>query len=385
MMATYSYPAIVYSQRETASIAFCIISAPVGEVLQWARVDRLEENNLKGVQRRKNDSRTRSIKQFLAVDPSNTIPTALTIAVDFKAVKGIDESIIGLVSSQPKAVDITIEAGAEAPGLIIDGQHRIFGINEFDPKMLVSVVLLLGASDAEIAFQFLVINNKVSKVSPDHMKALRLAYRQEDLDARLTKSARMKSNGAPTYLETIDDEPDSPFKGRLKWPRNADTNAFRAIPPNAFEAALLYLQQQMAVTSADTDTKGYDAVVDFFLEIWRTVKLAWPQAWDEQSSRLLSKVGIVVFSQYLIDAVIARAEALDQIDSLKDLDQVREHVEKVLERQSYEFWTAPWSSSGLDTEAGRSLVLKDLKRAANNHRNGKPWHEGLSLVEMLDG
>lgn len=384
-MATYTYPALVYSQRDTAKTAFCMISAPVGQVLQWARVDRLEENNLKGVQRRKNDSRTRSIKQFLAVDTANTIPTALTIALDFSAVKGVDASIIGVATTKPTATEITIEAGDKLPGLIIDGQHRIFGINEYDPKMLVSVVLLLGASDAEIAFQFLVINNKVSKVSPDHMKALKLAYLQEDLDARLTKSARMKSNGAPTYLETIDTEADSPFKGRLKWPRNADTDAFRPIPPNAFEAALLYLQQQMAVTSSDTDTKGYDAVVDFFLELWRTVQNAWPQAWADQSSRLLSKVGIVVFSQYLIDTVIARAEALDQVDSLKDLDQVRMHVEKVLERQSYEFWTAPWSSSSLDTEAGRTIVLKDLKRAANNNRNGKPWHEGLSLIEVLDG
>ena len=384
-MATYTYPALVYSQRDTAKTAFCMISAPVGQVLQWARVDRLEENNLKGVQRRKNDSRTRSIKQFLAVDAANTIPTALTIALDFSSVKGVDASIIGVATTKPRATEITIEAGDELPGLIIDGQHRIFGINEYDPKMLVSVVLLLGASDAEIAFQFLVINNKVSKVSPDHMKALKLAYLQEDLDARLTKSARMKSNGAPTYLETIDTEADSPFKGRLKWPRNADTDAFRPIPPNAFEAALLYLQQQMAVTSSDTDTKGYDSVVDFFLELWRTVQQAWPQAWADQSSRLLSKVGIVVFSQYLIDAVIARAEALDQVDSLKDLDQVRMHVEKVLERQSYEFWTALWSSSSLDTEAGRTIVLKDLKKTANNRRNGKPWHEGLSLIEVLDG
>ena len=384
-MASYDYPALVFSQRATAQTAFCMISAPVGQVLQWARVDRLEENNHKGVQRRKNDSRTRAIKQFLSADAANTIPTALTIALPFSALEGIDAKIIGSALDAPVATTITVKAGSELPGLIIDGQHRIFGINEFDPQMLVSVVLLLGASDSEIAFQFLVINNKVSKVSPDHMRALKLAYLQDDLDARLTRSARMKSNGAPTYLETIDTEADSPFKGRLKWPRNADTDAFRAIPPNAFEAALLYLQQQMAVTSADADTKGYDSVVDFFLEVWRTVRTNWPEAWDASSSRLLSKVGIVVFSQYVIDGVIARAEALDQVESLKDLDQVRQHVDKVLERQEYEFWTSPWTSTSLDTEAGRTLVLKDLKRIANNRRNGRPWHEALQLVEILDG
>lgn len=83
--------------------------------------------------------------------------------------------------------------------------------------------------------------------------------------------------------------------------------------------------------------------------------------------------------------MIARAEALDQVDGLKDLDQVHMHVEKVLECQSYEFWTDPWSSSSLDTEAGRAILYKDLKKTANHHRNGKPWHEGLRLIEVLDG
>ncbi|WP_066629698.1 DGQHR domain-containing protein [Brevundimonas vesicularis] len=384
-MAKYTYPALVYSQRGSAKTAFCMLSAPAGQILQWARVDRLEHNNLKGVQRRKNDTRTRSIKQFLTADPANTIPTALTVALPFSAINGIDGAAIGKTGVSPVSITIDVDEAEELPGLIIDGQHRIFGINEFDPQMHVSVVLLLGASDAEIAFQFLVINNKVARVSPDHMKALKLAYQLDDLDARLTRSARMKSNGAPTYLETIDTEADSPFKGRLKWPRNNDTAAFRAIPPNAFEAALLYLQQQMAVTSTDADAKGYDAVVDFFLEIWRTVQTKWPLAWTDATSRLLSKVGIVAFSQYIIDAVIARAEALDQIESLKDLDQVRQHVEKILERQTYEFWTAPWSTGSLDTEAGRGLVLKDLKRIANNDRNGKPWFDSLGLVDKLDG
>jgi DGQHR domain-containing protein len=384
-MAAFPYPALAFSQRSSAPTAFCLISAPVGEVLQWARVDRLEPDNLTGVQRRKNDSKTRSIKQFLTADHANTIPTALTVAIPFAAVNGVDTSLLGQTTVSARDVTINTQPGADLPGLIIDGQHRIFGMNEYDPNMLVSVVLVIGATDPEIAFQFLVINNKVSKVSPDHMKALRLAYQAEDLDARLTKSARMKSTGAPTYLETIDTEADSPFKGRLKWPRNPDSDTFRAIPPNAFEAALLYIQNQQITFSGEGDSKSNDFIVDFFLEIWRRIQKEWPQAWDEKNSRLLSKLGIVCFTQYIVDGVIARVEALEEVGSLENLDQLSGHVAKALERQEFEFWQWPWVASSLDTDAGRQLVLKDLKKIAANKRSNRPWHEGLGLVEKLDG
>ena len=383
-MAEFPYNAILFHQRPSGATAFCMISAPVGQILQWARVDRLEPNNLAGVQRRKNESKTRSIKQFLAADLANTIPTALTIALPFSAVEGLDEGAARAGGVLATSMRVVTTDGAELPGLIIDGQHRIFGMNEYDPSLLVSVVILLGADDAEIAFQFLVINNKVSKVSPDHMKALRLAYTQDDLDSRLTKSARMRSTGAPTYLETIDTEEDSPFKGRLKWPRNAETDAFRAIPPNAFEAALLYISNQQLVASTDPETKSYDFVVDFFLEIWRQIEREWPQAWSSPNSRLLSKLGVVCFSQYVVDAVVARTEALEQIDGLKDLEQVAVHVSKVLERQDYAFWDSAWSASSLDTDAGRAIVSKDLKRIGSNKRNGLPWATGLSLIDILD-
>jgi DGQHR domain-containing protein len=383
-MATYNYAAICFRQRVTAPTWFCLISVPVGQVLQWARVDRLEPDNVKGVQRQKSDSRARRIASFLQVDPANTIPTTLTIALPLEATN-LSPETLSQEGIAPRPIDLVISVdGADLPGLIIDGQHRLFGINQFDPTTLVSVVLVLGADDAEIAFQFLVINNKVLKVSPDHIRALRLAYREEDLDARLTKSARMRSSGAPTYLETIDREPDSPFKGRLKWPFNPPDGPFSLIPPNAFETALLHLSTQQLTAGKSDDFKGHDLVVDLFLEIWKQVQAAWSGAWTEPNSRLLSKLGVVCLSQYLVDALIARAEVSDNVEISKNLDQAGEIVRAILNRQVYDFWTVPWNSSSLDTSAGRDLVLRDLRKIAVNTKAGAPWDAGLRLVDTLD-
>jgi DGQHR domain-containing protein len=382
--ATFEYPAICFQQRPTANIWFCLISVPVGQLLQWARVDRLEPDNIKGVQRKKNDFRTRRIANFLQVDEVNTIPTTLTIALPLENTNLTRENLTQLpVAPQSMTLTVSVDAG-DLPGLIIDGQHRVFGINEFDPATLVSVVVVLGADDAEIAFQFLVINNKVSKVSPDHIRALRLAYREDQLDARLTKSARMRSTGAPTYLETIDIEPESPFKGRLKWPRNPDNGPFNLIPPNAFETALLYISNQQLSSGADSEVKSHDYVVELFLEIWKKVKETWSSAWSEPSSRLLSKLGVVCMSQYLVDTLIARAEASDDIEVTKDLGQVRDIIGHILQRQSYDFWMAPWNAASLDTSAGRDIVVKDLRKIAVNKRAGSAWDSGLRLIDTLD-
>lgn len=383
-MSIFNYPSVCFRQRDTAKIYFCLLSAPVGQVLQWARVDRLQPDNVKGVQRKKNESRERQIRAFFQADDANTIPTAITVALPFEATNFKPAKLDG-DSSGPISFNFKVKTlqGKELPGLIIDGQHRTFGIDAFDPATRISVVFVLGADDAEIAFQFLVINNKVSKVSPDHIKALRLAYIEDQLDARLTKSARMRSTGAPTYLETIDSEDGSPFKGRLRWPRNPEHDGVKLIPPNAFETALLHVSSQDLV-GGDRESRNYDTVVDIFLQVWEGVQEEWGEAWSDPDSRLLSKLGIICMSQYLVDGLVARVEASEDITSIRDLDYVRLSIKNMLQRQEYRFWTAPWSASSLDTSAGREIVIKDLRKIAINKRSGKVWSYDLALVESFD-
>lgn len=98
----------------------------------------------------------------------------------------------------------------------------------------------------------------------------------------------------------------------------------------------------------------------------------------------MSKLGIVCFSQYLVDGVINQAEALDDVESIRDLSKVSDFVSKVLKRQEYDFWDVPWTLSSLDTDAGRIIVGKDLKRITTNKRNKLTWSTGLRLVGKLD-
>jgi len=110
-----------------------------------------------GHQRLRNEAKIRAIGRFLTLDPRNTIPTAITVALRGLTITGdlqLDAcSSVEVPDSDPPA------------GLVIDGQHRLFGMSAFDPSLRVNVVALINPSDEEIAFQFLVINNKASKVA----------------------------------------------------------------------------------------------------------------------------------------------------------------------------------------------------------------------------
>lgn len=378
-MADYKYSAIVYRQRPTAEELFCVCTASVGEVQAWARVDRLTPDNQTGVQRQRKDARVDAIQDFLSADPRNTIPTSIIVALPLANIKaeGVELNDVG-IKAVPVDLVISTNDNAPQPGLIIDGQHRAFGIAQFDPVTPVNLVIILGPSDDEIAFQFVVINNKVSKVSPEHIKALKLGYSDANLDSRLTKSAKMKSSGAPAYLDQIDTQADSPFLGLLKWPRT-DADPKRAIPLNAFEMAMAYIAAQKIDQTAASEPNP-DFVVRFFLEVWKTVHKHWGDLWEDPTSKITRKVGVVCMTEYLVETMVAWSMAPGQQVDLTDLNVVADLTGAVLDQQEKAFWTSEWDATSLDTKSGREWVVETLKLIQRNKSKKLPWNNKLRLV-----
>lgn len=378
-MPQYTYSAIVYKQRDTAEAVFCICTVRVGELRLWARVDRLTHDNKQGVQRERKDARVDAIEDFLKVDPRNTIPTSIIVALPAAVASfgGIDLNTIG-TAPQPTTLTITTDAEQMQPGLIIDGQHRTDGIAQFDAATPVNLVTIIGPSDDEIAFQFVVINNKVTKVAAEHIKALKIGYSAANLDSRLRKSARIKSSGEPAYLEQIDTQADSPFKGRLKWPRNEE-DPKRAIPVNAFEMAMAHIARQR-IDQTPSSEPNPDFVVRFFIEVWKVVAEKWAEVWTDPTQKLTSKVGVVCMTQYLVDVLVNWSTAPGQGIDLTDLNEVRDLVAAALDQLEAAFWTSDWNAASLDTSSGRDKVIEALKAVQQNKLKGLPWDLKTGLL-----
>lgn len=362
---TYTYPAIYTRQRQGDGPLFATFVAPAGEIAQWATVSRLKHDG-SGHQRLRSESRVRAITRYMEQDARNTVPTSLVVALRLPNF------------TEPKTdccAAIEIPAGAEnPPGLVVDGQHRLFGISDFDKNTLLNVVALINASDHEVAFQFLVINSKSSKVPRNHVKLLALQYADDELADRLT-TARM-TLGKHSFTEVVDGSPDSPFYRCIAWPTEvsaADEGRKKLVLPGAIEQALAAIAQKKL-----PELEHDDALLEFFFTLWAAIKELWPELWHEES-KLLQKIGIVAMTTFVIEDLVPLADRND-ID-LADPTQVRaEILENILGLMHPDFWNCDWLWKSPDTSASRRLVVEALKQVRRNLNRGIKWDADIQLV-----
>ncbi|RWC47181.1 DGQHR domain-containing protein [Mesorhizobium sp.] len=362
----YAYQAFVFHQRaDDNGPLLALFHAPAGEVSAWADVDRLAHDNRLGPQREPKKSRINSIRRFFADDPQNTIPTAIVVGL-----RGVQ--IIG--DGAVRTLRFETQEGQSHPGLIIDGQHRMRGLEAADPNTIVPIVGIIEASDLEMAFQFLVINNKSAKVPPDHLRALALNYSAEQLEARL-KTARLALNPNLGSVGVLDEEPESPFRGMVAWPNNPAEQ--RIIVPAAIEA-----MASEAKSLGFGELEDLDSLNAFLIAMWTVIKEEWAHLFVA-NSKLLSKVGLTCMTQFVCSTIKtwARNPRLrDQVDP-GDPEKVRSVTSDVLATLDPKFFEADWASTSYDTRAGRDLVMADLETLSFNVANGEPWHQGLKVVD----
>ena len=361
----YNYSAFVFQQRVDGNgPLLALFHAPAGEVAAWADVDRLGPDNRLAPQREPKKSRINSICRFFADDLQNTIPTAIVVGLRGVSIQG-DGGV--------KALQFETNEGQPHPGLIIDGQHRMRGLEKVDPQTIVPIVAIIEATDLEMAFQFLVINNKSAKVPRDHLRALALNYPSEQLETRL-KTARLALDANLGSVGVLDEDPDSPFLGMVAWPNNPRENWF--VVPTAIEA-----MASEARSLGFGELEDLDSLNSFLIAMWTVVKDEWRHLFVA-NSKLLSKVGLTCMTQFVCSTIKtwARNPRLrDQVDP-GDPDKVRAVTSDVLATLDPRFFEADWASTSYDTRAGRDLVMGDLETLSYNVTSGEPWHEGLKVI-----
>lgn len=374
---SFDYVALQCAQRKEAKAPiFLLFHASAAEIADWADVDRLSDANRTGAQRPLRKLKVGKVAKFLAADVRNTIPTAVVIAIDqgaavFKAAKG---AACGQLT-------LTIHAAAKKPGLIIDGQHRVFGALKYSPETHLNVIGLLGGDDSERAFQFVVINNSATKVSKDHIKALNLQYDPTSLNKRLIAGAGVSmgvSDEKYEDLALLDITP--PFKGLIEWPTNK--NGF--IAANALEGAL-------AETKDRAHLLGIEGLeTDVFLQIWGKIHALRNELWtappkgasgNPGASRLLMKVSIYALTVYILDSMVAKQRTADEPIDYTDVETLDALVDRIVSRIPVEFWTTEWTSKELDTASGRKTILDALGVIDSNVRYGRTWYDGVGMID----
>jgi DGQHR domain-containing protein len=373
-MPTYTIPCIIVDQRHNgAGPRFALFAAPAGEITQWAGIRRRNETT-QGTQRALNKSKLSALRNFLVKDTRNTVAPAITITLHL----GLDQVQVVDEANHFSIITLNIPEGdgeTEKPGLIIDGQHRLFGIAAYDPACPINVVALLNADDLETAFQFLVINNKVTPVQPDLIRTLALDYAEGALAERL-KTARLTLHANLPYVGIMDTDEDSPFRGIISLVAAGEQTGQRFVSPAAIENAIAVIQKKEV-----RELKSDDALCEFFYAIWSCLKEgAWTPLW-EPTSKLLTKSGIIAMTSFVTDALIAKYDYAGDLD-VSDPVKVREQVHLILQYQTPDFWTSEWTMKISDALVVRGKILDALTKIYRNLRSNAPWHEDVDLVSL---
>lgn len=360
------FPVFKFRQRGNAGPAVVVFHAPVNKILSFSIVDELTPTS-KGAQREQKGARVEAIRKFLEADPKNTIPSAVILAFS-PGMASVTQS-----GAARLRVNWTEETRA---AFVVDGQHRLAGIASFDPQMEVAVVALLDANAVERAFQFLVINNKSSKVPSTHTKALLAKLSTTELAQRL-KGARLSFDAEGIKdVDLVNSDRESPFYRSVDW--STTPKAKRFVQATAIELSLAYLAGLQIVDFEDRDVRR-----SVFLAIWKTIKNHWPELW-KRDSRLVSKVGIFCLTRFIADRITQWADSDELEIEITDLAQIEAQTHKILGYMDKRFWTAPWSekaSGGFDTNQGRERVLAAITQLYRNGRKDLAWYNEIDIVD----
>ena len=212
---------IRFQRSEGAPKQFSLV-APVDLLTSVLTVSRRAENK-SGYQRKENRSKIRKIVKYLETD-TGVLPNAITVAFDESrkgaTVKFVSRKRDGLVEYG----DLVVSFSNGKPGLIIDGQHRFLVARIAYPEMPIAVSGLLDADRFTQLVQFVIINNRATRVSGGHLNVLMADVAKLEGSQKARFDEYLKQLGL-TEIRDADvvaylNEKDGSFEGLLDFPDN---------------------------------------------------------------------------------------------------------------------------------------------------------------------
>ena len=383
-----SFVCLSIQQRDAGGLVMASFVASAKDVVKWAGVRRVGEHE-EGMQRTRKKSRVKAIRGFMANEARNTIPTSIVLAfcpgsaVFVPFAGGEIEDAFGQDPTNGVGqkvrwgkLDFSFDPALEEwqrPALIVDGQHRLHGLALVDEHIPVMVTALLDASSVEQAFQFIVINNKATKVLVDNVKSIIAEFDEEELSERL-KQARINYKETPGTLYDFDTGDDSPFRALIDWPTNQGT---KVVKPATVEACLRYIRQTFPTLQELDDD---DTIREIFKSVWRAAKATYPGLFPS-NERFMSKVCMTALNEAVVDRISSAVQ--DGGLNLFDPDEVAAYAkDKVFSGIPARFWLDEWSVALSDSTPVRNRIKDGLRRVGQNARLGgdREWSDGVDII-----
>jgi hypothetical protein len=285
----------------------------------------------------------------------------------------------GLSPERQRAITEYID-GVSKPGLIIDGQHRVFGAARAASEVLLPVVLLPGLAYSEQVFQFYVLNSKAKPLRPTELRRIvSTTLTNQEIEGlyKRFKQAGITAEEARWTLE-LNTRNGSPFRSRVDFGYGhpgavikenvADqvVRAFMKMP------AKRYRQLTMPLGEGWTDPASR---LEIFFWFWNAIKEQYSDVWAaaEQAAdqgrqhQIFFKVALLTLQKFLLDRfVTALPYRGNNVPPLSSKDEIRGMVASTLQNLPGDFFTREWKTKQIDTSEGRKELYEAMEAVWNN-------------------
>ena len=305
------------------------------DVRRVLQVERDVEKYL-GVQRVLDPTRVKEISQYVnTIDAS--FPSSVIIALEEDYVQ-FDETSGKMIVSNVRLGEDTPSIALGKVGRVLDGQHRIAGLEDYEGEFDLSVTLFLGADISDQAHIFATVNIEQTKVNKS------LVYDLFEL-AR----ARSPQKTSHNIVVALDRDPDSPFYKRIKRLGIAtEGRIFEPVTQSTLVEGLLDYLSVDPAKDRDTLLRGnlpakVDAdelykrplqhlfvdgedmkIIQLIYNYFTAVRMRWPEAWDSRGKGdMLNRTnGVRALLRFFRHAYTQVAAPGDMVSSQKFLDRV---------------------------------------------------------------
>lgn len=263
------------------------------------------------------------------------------------------------------------------PGLIIDGQHRVFGAKDVSQHGIqLPIVLLPGLDVAEQVFHFYVLNNKAKPLSPTELRrTIATSLTNQEIDRLWT---RFEDAGvdpeATRWTHKMNNDAASPFRGLIDFGLGGGgfikENVAYQVVSKFVNMPRKYRVLYKDITSWQTKS---DDRLTYFYALWQAVRDRYKDVWEEQVSngggQLVQKAAMLVLQEFVLDFMV-QVMAVRQMEGkpspLADVDDLRDVVKGALTYLPPEFFSTEWQEKQLDTTERRAFLRDQMQKAVNN-------------------
>jgi hypothetical protein len=258
----------------------------------------------------------------------------------------------------------------EKPGLILDGQHRVFGAKDVvDDEVSVPVILLPGMPMQEQVFHFYVLNNKARPIDKTQLRAIiATSLSNKEIEQLYDRFAQAKLD-ADESRWTFDahTREESPWRGLISFGLEGEAAPLKENVAHQLVARFVKMPKRYAGLYTVPEWPDPEYRLRLFFALWRTVKDVYPNAWEaalEGQGNLFKKVGLVVLQDFILDTLVGILPFAPESPFTSE-EQLTDAVRKSLhDRLAEDFFLKEWQEKSLDTRGGQEFLLDQMQKAA---------------------